>query len=179
MKIEELARPSRPRPSTMSPRWLAGRVTQAFARVVRTTDAVWPTLLRVAVGSVMLSHALQKTLGLFGGDGFSKTVQLFDDYLGLPAALAVVVILLELIGSIGLLLGLLARAAALCIGAVMLGAIGTVHFQHGLFMNWSGKQSGEGFEYHLLVLAMVAAILIGGSGRGGLDRSIARRLTAV
>jgi len=125
----------------------------------------------------MLPHALQKTLGAFGGDGFSKTVQLFNAYLGLPAALAVLVILLELIGSIGLLLGLFTRPAALGIGAVMLGAIGTVHFQHGLFMNWSGKQLGEGFEYHLLVLAMVVAILIGGSGRGGLDRAIANRLT--
>jgi putative oxidoreductase len=57
--------------------------------------------------------------------------------------------------SLGLWLGLFTRPAALGIRAVMLGAIGTVHFQHGLFVNWSGKQLGEGFEYHLLVLAMV------------------------
>ena len=94
-------------------------------------------------------------------------------YLGLPAALAVLVIFLELVGAIGLF----TRPAALCIGAFMVGASGTVHVQHGLFVNWSGNKLGEGFEYHLLLLAMVLVILIGGSGRGGLDRTIASRLT--
>ena len=46
----------------------------------------------------------------------------------------------------------------------MVVAIVKVHAANGLFMNWSGQQKGEGFEYHLLVLAMTAAIMIAGSG---------------
>jgi putative oxidoreductase len=34
----------------------------------------------------------------------------------------------------------------------MLGAIGMVHAKVGFFMNWTGKQAGEGFEYHLLAM---------------------------
>jgi putative oxidoreductase len=39
-------------------------------------------------------------------------------------------------------------------------------------MNWFGKQAGEGFEYHLLALAISAAVMIAGSGRWSVDRAI-------
>jgi hypothetical protein len=38
-----------------------------------------------------------------------------------------------------------------------------VHRSFGFFMNWTGTQKGEGFEYHLLALA-VTAFLITGAG---------------
>jgi putative oxidoreductase len=40
-------------------------------------------------------------------------------------------------------------------------------------MNWYGKQSGEGFEYHLLVMGMALALMITGAGRLSLDGLIA------
>ncbi len=49
-------------------------------------------------------------------------------------------------------------------------AIATIHSKFGFFMNWSGTQRGEGFEYHLLVLAMVATLVVRGSGALSLDR---------
>jgi putative oxidoreductase len=41
---------------------------------------------------------------------------------------------------------------------------------NGLFMNWGGQQKGEGFEYHVLVLAITVAIMIAGSGAWSVDR---------
>jgi putative oxidoreductase len=52
----------------------------------------------------------------------------------------------------------------------MLSAIVMVHRRYGLFMNWLGDRQGHGIEYHLLVIALVIAIVVGGSGAGSLDR---------
>jgi len=46
----------------------------------------------------------------------------------------------------------------------MVGAIFMVHLPNGFFMNWMGTQKGEGFEYHLLALAMAGALLLRGAG---------------
>ena len=46
----------------------------------------------------------------------------------------------------------------------MIGAIALVHWKNGLFMNWFGNQKGEGFEYHLLVIAICIALIIRGAG---------------
>jgi putative oxidoreductase len=147
---------------------------RAFQRLVSTTAAVWPTILRVTLGCVMFPHAAQKTLGLFGGFGHTKTMHWFTGELHLPTALAVLVIFTEQAGSIALVLGLLTRAAAAGIGAVMLGAVFTVHLRNGFFMNWYGTQPGEGFEFHLLALAIVATLILGGGGRASIDRALYR-----
>ena len=46
------------------------------------------------------------------------------------------------------------------------------HGKVGFFMNWMGKQGGEGFEYHLLAIAILLVILIAGPGRYALARSL-------
>jgi putative oxidoreductase len=138
----------------------------------RTEDSLSLLLVRLALGIVMLPHGLQKTLGLFGGPGFSGTMGMFTSQ-GMPALLAFLVILSESLGSLGLIVGFLTRVAAFGCASVMLGAIGMVHWQNGFFMNWFGKQPGEGFEYHLLALGMALALLIGGGGRASVDRSLA------
>ena len=55
----------------------------------------------------------------------------------------------------------------------MLVAILMVHHQNGLFMNWTGQQKGEGFEYHLLVLAITLVLMVRGSGAFSVDRALA------
>jgi putative oxidoreductase len=52
-----------------------------------------------------------------------------------------------------------------------------VHSSFGFFMNWSGTQKGEGFEYHLLTLAVAAFLLIRGAGAFSFDRVIAKAST--
>jgi hypothetical protein len=63
--------------------------------------------------------------------------------------------------------------AAAGIALIMLGAIALVHAQHGFFMNWTGTQAGEGFEYHLLALTLALVVVIRGSGACSIDRALA------
>jgi len=56
----------------------------------------------------------------------------------------------------------------------MLGAIPTAHAPFGFFMNWSGTQGGEGFEYRLLVIGIAAALLVLGAGRASIDGRLAQ-----
>ena len=58
----------------------------------------------------------------------------------------------------------------------MVGAIALVHLPHGLFMNWFGQQQGEGFEYHLLVIGIAAALMVTGGGKWSIDGEIAERI---
>lgn len=141
------------------------------------TDDAWSSLiLRVMLGIVIFPHGAQKLLGWFGGFGFVGTMGFFTGQMHIPAILAFLVIIGESFGSLGLIIGFLSRVAAFGISCIMLGAIYLVHWPNGFFMNWFGKQAGEGFEYHLLVLAISIAILIAGSGRWSVDREIAMKM---
>jgi len=141
------------------------------------TDANWAiTIVRIVLGVVIFAHGAQKMLGWFGGYGFSGTMGFFTKTLGVPAPFAFLAICAEFFGGLGLILGLLSRLAALGIGVNMLVAIAMLHRQFGLFANWSGTQKGEGYEFHLLVLAIVLAIIVQGAGALSLDRAIHRLL---
>lgn len=94
----------------------------------------------------------------------------------MPAPAAVLVILAESLGALGLIAGLGTRLAAFGLSLTMLGAIVMAQASNGFFMNWTGAQHGEGFEYHLLVLAISVPLTIWGAGAHSLDRLIARRL---
>ncbi len=142
-----------------------------LAKWMRTDDSVVGFILRLTLGIVFFPHGAQKMLGWFGGGGFAGTMAGMTK-MGLPAAIVFLVILIEFFGALALLLGFLGRLAALGIGIVMVGAVATVHISNGFFMNWMGNHKGEGFEYHLLVLGIVAALLVTGSGRWSIDRSM-------
>ncbi len=141
------------------------------------TDESWAGLiLRVALGGVIFAHGAQKLLGWYGGFGFDGTMGFFTQKMGLPWLVAFLVIIGESIGSLGLIAGLLTRFTAASFIVIMLGAIVTVHLRQGFFMNWFGQQQGEGFEYHLLVIAMSLALLVVGGGKWSLDGLIAKWL---
>lgn len=142
-----------------------------FQRLVATDARLAPFVARLSLGLVMLPHALQKTAGWFGGAGFDAAYSAFTK-MGISGPLAVLAIAAELLGSIALILGALTRLGALAILSVMLGAIGIVHLPHGFFMNWSGTQAGEGFEYHLLAIALAFVGLLEGGGLVSVDRML-------
>jgi putative oxidoreductase len=142
-------------------------------RFLQTDDDFSATVLRVVLGIAFIPHGAQKVFGLFGGYGPSATIQGFSK-MGIPPALTVVIMAAEMGGAILLILGLFTRLAALGIGCVMVGAVLLVHGKVGFFMNWSGKQLGEGFEYHLIVLAVVVALLVKGGGALSVDRALTR-----
>jgi putative oxidoreductase len=142
-------------------------------KLLGTDDSTATAVLRLVLGVVFFAHGAQKMLGWFGGFGFSGTMGFFTGALHIPAPLAFLAIMAEFLGSLGLILGFLTRIAAFGIAAVMVVAIATVHNAFGFFMNWSGTQKGEGVEYHLLVLAITAFLMIRGAGAFSVDRAIA------
>jgi putative oxidoreductase len=139
----------------------------------RTDNHPAPLFLRLALGVVMFPHGAQKLFGWFGGAGFQATMTQFTESMGIPWALAVLVVLTESIGSVLLIVGALTRIAALGIGTVMVVAALKVHAQYGFFMNWRGQKAGEGFEFHILAAAIAVALVLRGGGLLSVDRRLA------
>jgi putative oxidoreductase len=144
-------------------------------KIVQTNDDTSALILRVLLGVVFLPHGLQKVFGMFGGYGFTGTMGFFTGTLGIPALFAFLAIAAEFLGSLGLITGLFTRIAALGIGVMISVAALMLHVQNGFFMNWFGNQKGEGFEYHILVAAIAAALVIKGGGKWSLDRVLVRQ----
>ena len=143
----------------------------------KTDSSVTSLILRLALGAVFFPHGAQKVLGWFGGYGFTGTMGFFTGTMHIPALFAFLAIAAEFAGSIGLILGLGTRIAALGIASTMVVAIATVHAQFGFFMNWTGAQKGEGFEYHILAIAIAIALIIRGGGLLSADGAIAKKLS--
>lgn len=143
-----------------------------WKRLFQTDADPSALVLRTVLGVVMLPHGAQKLLGWFGGPGLDGTPTYFHDALGIPPVLTLAVIAFEFFGGLALLLGLGSRIAAVGIAAIMIVAAVKVHLPNGFFMDWSGTLPGEGFEYHLLALAIAIAVFVKGSGLGSLDRRL-------
>jgi putative oxidoreductase len=137
-------------------------------KLTHTNDDYVLTFTRLLLGIVFFAHGAQKMLGWFGGYGFSGTLGAFTQA-GMPVALGLFVIFVEFFGGLSLIFGLFSRLAGLGITALMLGAVATVHIKFGLFMNWYGQQKGEGFEYHLIAIALAVLILVRGAGALSVD----------
>jgi putative oxidoreductase len=126
-------------------------------------------VLRLFLALVIFPHGAQKLLGWFGGFGFSGTMGFFTQTMRLPWLISFLVIAIESLGALALLAGFTTRLTALGLIAVMIGAILTSHRQYGFFMNWFGQQEGEGFEFHLLVIGLALALVLGGGGAWSVD----------
>jgi putative oxidoreductase len=100
----------------------------------------------------------------------------FESSLHIPTVFALLAILAESVGAVALIAGLFTRVSALAITVNMLVAIALVHWKVGFFMNWGGTAKGEGFEYHILAVAIGLALLIKGGGKWSVDGMIAKRL---
>ncbi len=138
-------------------------------KLVSTPNDFTLAIARLVMGIVFFAHGAQKMLGWFGGYGFHGTMGFFTG-MGIPAPLAFLAICAEFFGGLGLIVGFLTRIAAFGIMVNMLVAIATVHHVNGFFMNWTGQQKGEGFEYHLLALALGLLLLVKGAGAASIDR---------
>lgn len=146
-------------------------------RALLKTNEAWASLiLRAMLAIVVLPHGAQKLLGWFGGHGFAGAMGFFTEQMHIPAALAFLVIIAESFGGLALVMGFLTRVSAFGLASVMAGAIYLVHWPYGFFMNWFGRQAGEGFEYHLLMIAISVALMITGGGKWSVDGLIARWL---
>ena len=112
-------------------------------------------LLRLSLGVLFLAHAGLK-LFVFTPAG---TAQFFTS-LGLPAALAYLIMAAEVAGGAALILGVWTRIVALALTPILLGAIVTVHGVNG----WLFTNTGGGWEY--LALWTAALVALAGIGDG-------------
>ncbi len=153
--------------------------TSSLSRFFKT-DPTNTTLFlqRVVLGAVIAPHGAQKLLGWFGGYGFDGTMGFFTQTMHIPSPVALLVILGESIGALALIAGLGTRLTAFGIASILVGAVLTTHVQVGFFMNWFGAQSGEGYEFHLLGLALATPLVVRGGGRYALDNWLLARLSS-
>ncbi len=102
-----------------------------IGKLLSTQDDVAPLVMRVMLGVVFIPHGAQKVLGWFGGHGLDGTLNFFTQTMGIPLVFAVLVIVAEFLGALGLIVGFLTRIAAFGVASVMTGAIFMVHLKHG------------------------------------------------
>ncbi len=126
------------------------------------------TILRIFVGIIFAAHGSRKLFGWFGGGGLAGTAQWMESIGLAPGTLmAALAGGTEFLGGLALIVGLLARPAALGLSFTLLVAIFSVHISNGLFM------ANNGYEFALALLGGTVAVLIEGAGKLSIDRAIA------
>lgn len=130
-------------------------------------------IIRLGLGTIMLAHGLQKVGVLPGGAGsLQAQVQAFSS-MGFPEYLTYLNVAAELLGGLGLILGLLGRLSAFGVAVSMAVAIMKVHWQFGFFNQKGGP---TGIEWPLALLAMAMGLLLTGMGEYSLDSALAKRM---
>ncbi|RAS34214.1 MULTISPECIES: DoxX family protein [unclassified Pseudomonas] len=144
-------------------------MNNAINKLFHTHAGMGLSVIRILVGVIFMAHGAQKLFGLFGGYGLGGTGQWMES-IGLAPGYLMALLSgsAEFFGGLALVVGLLARPAALALTVTLVVAIFSVHINNGLFM------SNNGYEFALALLAGTVAVLIEGAGRWSLDRLIAR-----
>ncbi|MFD2587230.1 DoxX family protein [Croceitalea marina] len=143
-------------------------------QLLKTNPNIGLSIARLTLGLVIFPHGAQKLLGLFGGYGYSGTMDFLTTQMGLPSIVAFSVIMIEFFGSISLILGFFSRFWAIALVGMFTGIIITTQLEHGFFMNWFGNQEGEGYEYSLLVIGLALSVTVNGSGKWSIDGLISK-----
>ena len=142
------------------------------SRLLSTPDTWSLTIVRVMLGLVIWAHGAQKLLGWFGGHGPAGFMGAFEQMSGMPGFLAWLVIIIEFVGGICLIVGFWTRIWAFMVLCLFIGIVLFVHLPNGFFMNWGGDKAGEGYEFHLLVIGMAWALVVGGAGLLSVDKAM-------
>ncbi len=147
-------------------------------RIITTNPTnIYALIARLTLGIVVFPHGAQKLLGWFGGNGFEATMTSLTTKMELPWIIAFLVILIESIGSLLLIMGLITRVASLGILVNFIGVVLTTQMHNGFFMNWSKvADKGEGLEYFILLFGLAIITLIAGGGKGSADAIITKAM---
>jgi putative oxidoreductase len=113
-------------------------------------------ILRMSLGSVLISHSLYLKLMVFTLAG---TAQFFSS-IGLPELFAYIVFIVEVIAGASLLLGFNTRFFSALVIPILLGAT-WAHSANG----WLFTNTGGGWEYPLILTLMALAQLNLGDGK--------------
>jgi putative oxidoreductase len=146
-----------------------------WKRLTQTSNDPTLTIARWVLAMIFLGHGTQKVLGWFGGMGFERTLTFFQDTMGIPPVLTMLVMFTELASATGFLTGFLTRVAAAGLLSIMVVAPFANHLYPRFFMNWTGTRGGEGYEYHLLAIALLLVLIARGGGAFSLDRLLTPR----
>ncbi|MGW5336625.1 DoxX family protein [Streptomyces bauhiniae] len=142
------------------------RSARATDRALSGSAADWGLLLiRLTFGLLMAGHGAQKLFGILGGDGLTATGKAFESLGYRPGKVfATIAGLSELVGGLGLAVGLLTPLAAAALIGVMINAMALVTGSGGL---WA---SDGGVEYNVCIAVVALGIAAIGPGRLALDR---------
>jgi len=130
--------------------------------LIQKTKTVYnfaPLPLRIISGIGFMMHGLPKLLDI------SNTQNSFTN-MGLPPELAIVIGLLEFIGGLAILLGVLTRIAAGLLAINMIGAILLVKLSKGFI---------DGYELDLLYLAIMISLMLTGPGNLSIEKNVLKR----
>jgi putative oxidoreductase len=145
-------------------------IIPALSGIYATLEPYALPLLRFVMGMILVPHGCQKLFGWFGGAGFARFTQIFEQIGYRPGAFWTLVVgLTELVGGICLAIGLFTRFAALAIVIFMLNAVWYTSSK-GFF--WTAG----GLEFSLLILVVALVFLIRGGGNLSVDRTIGKEL---
>jgi putative oxidoreductase len=132
------------------------------------TEAGWGiAILRVVTGIIFIGHGAPK-FGWVGERNLAGTTGMLENIgVPLPQVSAAVLASFETFGGALLVIGLLTRVWSAGLAFAMLLAVTLVHLPNGMF--------GEGgYQWALLLMASVLALLFEGAGRASLDRKLSR-----
>jgi putative oxidoreductase len=118
-----------------------------------------PLPIRIVAGITFIAHGLPKFENIAGTQGFFGSV-------GLPPELALPIGLLEVIGGIFLLVGVVTRIAAALLIIEMIGATLLVKISKGFV---------EGYELELLLISIGISLLLTGLGRISIEWDVLKR----
>src|SRR5919197_6502460 len=119
-----------------------------------------PLPIRILAGIAFIIHGLPKLSNLAGTEHF------FANMVGLPAAMAIPVGLLEVIGGIALVVGVLTRIASILFIIEMIGSTTTAKLSRGFV---------GGYELDLLLLSIAVSLILSGPGRISIEWNILKR----
>lgn len=122
-------------------------------------------ILRGATGLIFAAHGAQK-LFVYGPAGVTGAFAGMG--IPFPAVAGPAVALVEFLGGLALIAGLLTRLASAGLAVTMLGAILMVHLGAGFF-------GPNGFEFPLALAAAAATLMVTGAGRWSLDARLPSR----
>jgi len=135
-------------------------------------------VLRVGLGIIFFLHGWMNVIG--GQESFIREMFVMIGW-SLPDFLLWLVTILELLGGLALILGVLARLAALLLATEMVVAVLAFHIGQGFFIvAVPNAPLAYGFEYHIALVAGLVCLVLTGPGvwslgpmikRGGVEES--------
>ena len=116
--------------------------------------------ISASIGIIFIVHSLKK---------FDPSWQEWLTGIGLPPELQLPIALAELIGGILLVIGVLTRITGTVFAVILMGAIFHIRWENGFFV------SKGGWEWDLVMLAAVLAIIVAGPGKVSISH-VAKRI---